>query len=143
MESADPFNLTFVLYKCIIDHQFMIFNRKNHNQMVFVRMHKMIETNLYDSIALADRIKLQCKSRNVQIKDVMDSANLSNGTLYNLRSGKMLKADSLARIADALDCSMDFLMGRTVDPAVKRMDLTDDERQKVTDYLQFILSQRK
>ena len=59
----------------------------------------MTETNLYDSIALADRIKLQCKSRNVQIKDVMDSANLSNGTLYNLRSGKMLKADSLARIA--------------------------------------------
>ena len=99
----------------------------------------MTETNLYDSIALADRIKLQCKSRNVQIKDVMDSANLSNGTLYNLRSGKMLKADSLARIADA----MDFLMGRTVDPAVKRMNLTDDERQKVTDYLQFILSQRK
>ena len=79
----------------------------------------MTETNLYDSIALADRIKLQCKSRNVQIKDVMDSANLSNGTLYN------------------------FLMGRTVDPAVKRMNLTDDERQKVTDYLQFILSQRK
>ena len=39
----------------------------------------MTETNLYDSIALADRIKLQCKSRNVQIKDVMDSANLSNG----------------------------------------------------------------
>ena len=100
----------------------------------------MTETNLYDSIALADRIKLQCKSRNVQIKDVMDSANLSNGTLYNLRSGKMLKADSLARIADALDY---FLMGRTVDPAVKRMNLTDDERQKVTDYLQFILSQRK
>ena len=88
----------------------------------------MTETNLYDSIALADRIKLQCKS---------------NGTLYNLRSGKMLKADSLARIADALDCSMDFLMGRTVDPAVQRMNLTDDERQKVTDYLQFILSQRK
>lgn len=57
----------------------------------------MTETNLYDSIALADRIKLQCKSRNVQIKDVMDSANLSNGTLYNLRSGKMLKADSLAQ----------------------------------------------
>nr|DAF62854.1 MAG TPA: hypothetical protein [Myoviridae sp. ctYGJ17]DAI96885.1 MAG TPA: hypothetical protein [Caudoviricetes sp.]DAY47330.1 MAG TPA: hypothetical protein [Caudoviricetes sp.] len=31
MESADPFNLTFVLYKCIINHHFMIFNRKNHN----------------------------------------------------------------------------------------------------------------
>ena len=84
--------------------------------MVFVRMHKMTETNLYDSIALADRIKLQCKSRNVQIKDVMDSANLSNGTLYNLRSGKMLKADSLARIADALDCSWTSSWGALLTP---------------------------
>ena len=68
---------------------------------------------------------------------------MSKGTLSNLRTGRMMAADSLARISDYLDCSMDFLMGRPVDPAVKRMNLTDDERQKVTDYLQFILSQRK
>lgn len=58
----------------------------------------MTETNLYDSIALADRIKLQCKSRNVQIKDVMDSANLSNGTLYNLRSGKCSRQIALPEL---------------------------------------------
>ena len=92
--------------------------------------------NLYDSITLAENIKIQAKARNVQLKDMFAELDLSKGTLSNLRLGKKISADSLARIADYLDCSMDF-------PAVKRMNLTDDERQKVTDYLQFILSQRK
>ena len=92
--------------------------------------------NLYDSITLAENIKLQAKARNVQLKDMFAELGMSKGTLSNLRTGRMMAADSLARISD-------YLMGRTVDPAVKRMNLTDDERQKVTDYLQFILSQRK
>ena len=99
--------------------------------------------NLYDSISLAENIKIQAKARNVQLKDMFTELGMSKGTLSSLRTGRMIAAASLARIADYLDCSMDFLMGRTVDPAVKRMDLTDEERQKVTDYLQFILSQRK
>ena len=111
--------------------------------MDFVRIHKMSVENLYNSIAIADNIKLQAKSRGVQLKDMLADLDLNRNALSNLRTGRMIAADSLARIADYLDCSMDFLMGRTVDPALKRMELTDDERQKVTDFLQFILSQRK
>jgi len=103
----------------------------------------MTTQNLYDSITLAENIKLQAKARNVQLKDMFAELEMSKGTLSNLRTGRMMAADSLARISDYLDCSMDFRMERTVDPTVKRMNLTDDERQKVTDYLQFILSQRK
>jgi transcriptional regulator with XRE-family HTH domain len=143
MESADPFNLTFVLYKCIIILLLQYFKAKSLRLQGFVRIHKMPTQNLYDSITLAENIKLQAKARNVQLKDMFAELGMSKGTLSNLRTGRMMAADSLARISDYLDCSMDFLMGRTVDPAVKRMNLTDDERQKVTDYLQFILSQRK
>ena len=143
MVSAVPFHLTFVLYKCIIIHQLQRFKLFEHQLMDFVRIHKMTTENLYDSIALAENIKIQAKARKVQLKDMFDELELGRNTLSNLRLGKKISADSLARIADYLDCSMDFLMGRTVDPAVKRMNLTDDERQKVTDYLQFILSQRK
>ena len=103
----------------------------------------MTTQNLYDSITLAENIKLQAKARNVQLKDMFAELEMSKGTLSNLRTGRMMAADSLARNSDYLDCSLDVLLGRTVDPAVKRMNLTDDERQKVTDYLQFILSQRK
>jgi DNA-binding Xre family transcriptional regulator len=111
--------------------------------MDFVRIHKMTTENLYDSIALAENIKIQAKARNIQLKDMYAELGMSKGVLSNLRTGRMIAADSLARIADYLDCSMDFLMGRTVDPAVQRMELTDEERQKVTDFIQFILSQRK
>jgi DNA-binding Xre family transcriptional regulator len=111
--------------------------------MYFVRIHKMTTENLYDSIALAENIKIQAKARNIQLKDMYAELGMSKGVLSNLRTGRMIAADSLARIADYLDCSMDFLMGRTVDPAVQRMELTDEERQKVTDFIQFILSQRK
>ena len=141
MVSAVPFHLTFVLYKCIIIHQ--CFKLFEHQLMDFVRIHKMTTENLYDSIALAENIKIQAKARNIQLKDMYAELGMSKGVLSNLRTGRMIAADSLARIADYLDCSMDFLMGRTVDPAVQRMELTDEERQKVTDFLQFILSQRK
>lgn len=147
MVSAVPFHLTFVLYKCInkciIIHQLQRFKLFEHQLMDFVRIHKMTTENLYDSIALAENIKIQAKARNIQLKDMYAELGMSKGVLSNLRTGRMIAADSLARIADYLDCSMDFLMGRTVDPAVQRMELTDEERQKVTDFLQFILSQRK
>lgn len=143
MVSAVHFHLTFVLYKCIIIHQLQRFKLFEHQLMDFVRIHKMTTENLYDSIALAENIKIQAKARNIQLKDMYAELGMSKGVLSNLRTGRMIAADSLARIADYLDCSMDFLMGRTVDPAVQRMELTDEERQKVTDFLQFILSQRK
>ena len=143
MVSAVHFHLTFFLYKCIIIHQLQRFKLFEHQLMDFVRIHKMTTENLYDSIALAENIKIQAKARNIQLKDMYAELGMSKGVLSNLRTGRMIAADSLARIADYLDCSMDFLMGRTVDPAVQRMELTDEERQKVTDFIQFILSQRK
>lgn len=74
---------------------------------------------------------------------MLETLGLNKNTLSDLRAGKRLSFDSLARIADYLDCSMDFLAGRTANPSVPWMDLTDDERQKVQDYIQFVLSQRK
>ena len=75
---------------------------------------------------------------NIERKPFGKTARGEAVTLFEIRTPELT-----ARILDYLDCSMDFLMGRTVDPAVQRMELTDEERQKVTDFLQFILSQRK
>ena len=143
MVSAVPLLSNICLVQVYYILTIVIFQELNVTIVTFVGMHKMPIENLYDSISLAENIKIQAKARNVQLKDMFAELGMSKGTLSSLRTGRMIAADSLARIADYLDRSMDFLMGRTVDPAVKRMDLTDEERQKVTDYLQFILSQRK
>ena len=39
--------------------------------------------NLYDSITLAENIKIQAKARNVQLKDMFAELDLSKGTLSN------------------------------------------------------------
>lgn len=48
------------------------------------------------------------------MKDMFESCGLSKGTLYSMQSGgSMPKSDNHARIADYLDCSVDYLLGRT------------------------------
>lgn len=141
MEGADPRCLTLVSFKCYFT-QSCGFKTQGAQLCDFVGMHRMSDENLYDSIALAERIKNQAKDRNIQLKEMFDVLDLSRNTLSSLRTGRMMAADSLARIADYLDCSMDYLMGRTGDPAAQQVDLTADERQKVNEYVQFLLSQR-
>lgn len=51
--------------------------------------------NLYDSITLAENIKLQAKARNVQLKDMFAELGMSKGTLSNLRTGRMMRLIAL------------------------------------------------
>ena len=76
----------------------------------------MTTENLYDSIALAENIKIQAKARNIQLKDMYAELGMSKGVLSNLRTGRMIAADSLARIADYLDCSWTSLWGAPLTP---------------------------
>ena len=99
---------------------------------------------MFTSSQIADRIKEAAHAKGVLVKDLLVVCKLSKNTLSTMKSGGSFpRLEAITAIADELNCSVDYLLGRTDDPAVKRMNLTDDERQKVTDYLQFILSQRK
>lgn len=84
--------------------------------------------------------------------------------MYN---GSMLKGDSLARIADYLDVSVDYLLGRepssetkkdgsaealppdtALTPSQKQLvefaeSLTEEEVKKVLSYIRFVISERK
>ncbi len=67
---------------------------------------------MYISSDVAQRIKNLAKEQNQSIKDVLKEAELGINTLSNMKTS-MLKADSLAKIADQLNCSVDYLLGRT------------------------------
>ncbi len=62
---------------------------------------------------LAEIIKKTAKVKNIQLKDMLIELELNKNTLSNMYKGSMLKGDSLARIADYLDVSVDYLLGRT------------------------------
>lgn len=60
------------------------------------------------------------------MKQVLADAGLGYNTMTTYRTS-MPKADNLAKIADCLDCSVDYLLGRTDDPLAhkRRLDETD------------------
>ena len=75
---------------------------------------------MYESAKVAETIKNRAKSIDIQLKDMLLDLHLNKNTLSNMYNGSMLKGDSLARIADYLDCSVDYLLGRTKNPSVNR-----------------------
>ena len=75
---------------------------------------------MYESTKVAETIKSIAKIRGIQLKDMLSNLNLNKNTLSNMYNGSMLKGDSLARIADYLDCSVDYLLGRTDKPEVNK-----------------------
>ena len=76
---------------------------------------------MYESIEIAKRIKLRAKQQNVQIKVMLEGCGLSKNALSSMLSGGSTpKSENLAKIADYLDCSVDYLLGRTENPEINR-----------------------
>jgi len=74
---------------------------------------------MYLSNDVANRIKELSKARSISVRQVLLTAGLNYNTMSAMRTS-MPKADNLARIADCLDCSVDYLLGRTDNPEVNR-----------------------
>lgn len=78
-------------------------------------MHKNGVFALYDSESVAMRIKEMAKLRKITVKQLLEDAGLGRNMMALMRTS-MPKADNLAKLADGLDCSVDYLLGRTNDP---------------------------
>lgn len=73
------------------------------------------------NVILSERIKLLCKNRKVTIKSLLENCDMNRNTIYDLEKRSVFPAcDKLARIADYLDCSVDYLLGRTDKPEVNK-----------------------
>ena len=69
----------------------------------------------------AERIKLIAKSKGITVKEMLEACHLNKNTLSSMLSrGSWLQANNLGFIADYLDCSVDYLLGRTDIPEVNR-----------------------
>lgn len=74
---------------------------------------------MYKSSFIAERIKLLAKNKKVPIKNMLKDIGLGFNTMSNMKTSTP-KADNLAKIADYLDCSVDYLLGRTDKPEVNK-----------------------
>lgn len=64
----------------------------------------------------AERIKLQAKAKGISAKKVLEICELGPNTITKMSNGSDIVSQSLRKIADYLDCSVDYLLGRTDNP---------------------------
>ena len=73
---------------------------------------------MYSAQSLSDRIKQRAKDKNIKLKDMLIALNLNINAISQISDKKGLSCFPLAQIADYLDCSVDYLLGRTDKPDI-------------------------
>lgn len=73
-----------------------------------------------DILTTTLRIKTLCREKNVAIKNMLEQTDINRNFMYDLKSGQIPSADKFERIADYLDCSVDYLLGRTDKPEINK-----------------------
>lgn len=100
---------------------------------------------MYNSQDIAERIKTAANIQNTPLGTMFSEIGISNNTLHNMKTS-MPKADTLAKIADFLDCSVDYLLGRDIKKGApdsirdaiisKIMELPDESLVRLRGYLE-------
>ena len=110
---------------------------------------------MYNSAEIAERIKAVAKSKGIPVKKMLEDIGLGNNTMANMRTS-MPKADNLAKIADYLGCSVDYLMGRennespapndggrTAELLLLFSSIPQERRKEAISYLRFIVDKKE
>lgn len=72
---------------------------------------------MYNAQETKNRIKSLCKSKKINIKSLLTKCELGINAIQQINDKKGMASYSLACIADQLDCSVDYLLGRTEKPS--------------------------
>lgn len=71
---------------------------------------------MYNSQKIALKIKDMAKQRNISINQMLLNCELGKNTISKMSNGTDILTQNFAKIADYLDCSVDYLLGRTDNP---------------------------
>lgn len=73
---------------------------------------------MYNSHTLSTRIRNLVKEKGFVQKEMLSACELNENSLNQISDKKGLSSFSLAKIADYLECSVDYLLGRTDNPNI-------------------------
>lgn len=91
---------------------------------------------MYDTQNIAFVIKKTAKEKDISIKQLLDDCQLNINTISELSKGKQISYLSFAKIADYLDVSVDYLLGREED-SEKKYDATINQVAEAFSKLNF------
>ena len=93
---------------------------------------------MYKTTETVTRIKETAKKKGIKISDMLSQCDLNVNTLSSMSNrGSWLQANSLAKIADCLEVSVDYLLGRTGTPNIDPTDKIQAEFFKIFQKLPF------
>jgi len=75
---------------------------------------------MYDSQQIASRIKFLAKQKGIPVSKMLTECDLGVNTIGKMGRGGDILTQNFAKIADYLDCSVDYLLGRTDNPEINR-----------------------
>lgn len=75
---------------------------------------------MYNSIEIAERIRKRTKEQGKSLGEMLLACELGINTISKMAKGTDILTKNFARIADYLDCSVDYLIGRTDNPDINR-----------------------
>ena len=73
---------------------------------------------MYNSQTIASRIKERTKAQGKALGEVLAKSRMSINTVSNINNGRDINSKHLDQIADTLNCSVDYLLGRTDNPEI-------------------------
>ena len=109
----------------------------------------------------ADRLKLLRKSKKLTQTEFASRFNIATGTIGMWETGKRIPdTETLKKLANFFDVSVDYLLGRTDVPKEARAldeqlkgvdfalygethDLTEEEKQDILEFVKYVKSKRK
>ena len=68
---------------------------------------------MYNSQETVNRIKFQAKKQNISINQLLSNCGLGKSTITKMSNGTDILTHNFLKIANYLDCSVDYLLGRT------------------------------
>lgn len=77
---------------------------------------------MYTAQILSENIKYHVKKRNTLIGTMLSECKLRPNTISRISDDKGMPAFNLAKIADYLECSTDYLLGRTDCSSITEID---------------------
>lgn len=68
---------------------------------------------MYNSQETADKISFVARQKKLPLKELLSACDLGINSISNMRKGQKIAAESLGLIAEQLEVSVDYLLGRT------------------------------
>ena len=127
MPSAMKLDVLADYFDCSVDYLLGRTNNPNFEKAVISPEEKVPRQNsyriglrsvhlMYDSQKIAYRIKSTTKQQSKSLGEVLSNCGLGKNTVSKIEKGTDILTLNFAKIADYLDCSVDYLLGRTDNP---------------------------